>query len=135
MTAELKWGKYVYDRCTGFKRLWEHVRPRGVATLCRRNHAHPDLSRRDRLDHRGSARTPGRQAEGPPRVGDGLQQQYPAVQAKIDRASEDRLSGNVSDDLWQRKTQQWERALADIRRDTALHESASHDYAVKGPGF
>ncbi|MGH9372513.1 MAG: hypothetical protein ACRD15_13355, partial [Vicinamibacterales bacterium] len=61
-----------------------------------------------------------------------LQQHYLSVQAKIDRAYEDRLAGHVSDDLWQRKTQQWEQELADIRRDTALHESASHDYAAKG---
>jgi hypothetical protein len=27
---------------------------------------------------------------------------------------------------------QWEQELADIRRDTALHESASHDYMAKG---
>jgi hypothetical protein len=57
---------------------------------------------------------------------------FGADQAKIDRAYEDRLSGHVSDDLWHRKTQQWEQELADIRRDTALHESASHDYAARG---
>jgi transposase len=61
-----------------------------------------------------------------------LQQQYLAVQAKIDRAYEDRLAGRVSDDLWERKTHQWEQELADVRRDTALHETAGHDYAAKG---
>ena len=77
-------------------------------------------------------RPPERDVEGDPLHHRPLKQQYLAVQAKIDRAYEDRLSGHVSDDLWHRKTQQWEQELADIRRDTALHESASHDYAAKG---
>ena len=34
--------------------------------------------------------------------------------------------------MWQRKSKEWEQELADIRRDTALHESASHDYMAKG---
>ena len=51
------------------------------------------------------------------------------VQAKIDRAYEH--LGAQSDDLWQRKSKEWEEP-ADIRRDTALHESASHDYMAKG---
>jgi hypothetical protein len=51
----------------------------------------------------------------------------------IDRAYENRLAGRVADDLWERKTKQWEQELADIRLDTALHQSASHDYAAKGP--
>jgi hypothetical protein len=38
----------------------------------------------------------------------------------------------VSDDLWQRKSNEWEQELAEIRRDTALHEGASHDYVAKG---
>lgn len=41
-----------------------------------------------------------------------LQQQYIGVQAKIDRAYEDRLAGRVSDDLWQRKSKEWEQELA-----------------------
>jgi hypothetical protein len=38
----------------------------------------------------------------------------------------------LSDDLWQRKSKEWERELAEIRRDTALHEGARHDYMPKG---
>ena len=61
-----------------------------------------------------------------------LQQQYMAVREKIDRPYEDRLTGRVSDDVWQRKSYEWEQELADIRRDISLHEDASHDYMAKG---
>lgn len=34
--------------------------------------------------------------------------------------------------MWQRKSNEWEQELADIRRDMALHEGASHHYMAKG---
>jgi hypothetical protein len=52
-----------------------------------------------------------------------LQQQYLAVQAKLDRAYEDRLAGRISDELWQRKSKSGSRNWRRSERDTALHES------------
>ena len=135
MTAELKKGKYVYYHCTGFKgrcgNTWirEEDLSQLFADVVRRIEITAEVAdwiaealRESQDDkerfHRGAVLR--------------LQQQYIAVQAKIDRAYEDRLAGRVSDDLWQRKSKEWEQELADIRRDTALHESASHDYMTKG---
>ena len=135
MTAELKKGKYIYYHCTGFKGrcgntyIREEDLSRLFADVIKRIHISAEVAEwitealRESQDdkqkfHRASVMR--------------LQQQYLAVQAKIDRAYEDRLSGRVSDELWERKTKQWEQELADVRRDTALHESASHDYAAKG---
>ena len=61
-----------------------------------------------------------------------LQQRYLSVQAKLDRAYEDRLAGKISDELWLRKSGEWEEELELTRRETAKHEQASHDYAVTG---
>jgi hypothetical protein len=61
-----------------------------------------------------------------------LQQQYLAVQAKLDRAYEDRLAGRITDQLWGRKSAEWEAELAAVRRETARHEKASHDYGATG---
>jgi len=61
-----------------------------------------------------------------------LQQQYLSVQAKLDRAYEDRLAGKISDELWLRKSAEWEAELESTRRETAKHERASHDYGVTG---
>jgi site-specific DNA recombinase len=135
MTAELKKGKYVYYHCTGFKgrcgNTWirEEDLSQLFADIVRRIEITAEIAdwiaealRESQDDkerfHRGAVLR--------------LQQQYIAVQAKIDRAYEDRLAGRVSDDLWLRKSKEWEHELADIRRDTALHESASHDYMSKG---
>lgn len=61
-----------------------------------------------------------------------LQQQYLAVQAKLDRAYDDRLADRITDELWQRKSGEWEAELASVRRATARHEKASHDYGATG---
>ena len=61
-----------------------------------------------------------------------LQRQYLAVQAKLDRAYDDRLAGRITDELWLRKSGEWEGELASIRRETAKHEKASHDYEATG---
>jgi hypothetical protein len=45
---------------------------------------------------------------------------------------ERRLAGRVSDELWHRKSGDWEAELPSIRRETARHERASHDYGAMG---
>ena len=59
-------------------------------------------------------------------------QRQVAVQAKLDRAYEDRLSGTISTEMWSRKATEWEQELADVRREMARHDGASHDYVVTG---
>jgi site-specific DNA recombinase len=61
-----------------------------------------------------------------------LQQRYLAVQQKLDRAYEDRIAGKISDEMWSRKSQEWEGELEAIRRETGRYEGASRDYAVTG---
>jgi site-specific DNA recombinase len=135
MTAELKKGKYVYYHCTGFKGRCgnTYIREEELSGLF------ADVVRRIQI----SAEVVEWITEALRESQDGkerflrtsvlrLQQQYIAVQAKIDRAYEDRLAGRVSDDLWQRKSKEWEQELAEIRRGAALHESASHDYMARG---
>jgi hypothetical protein len=61
-----------------------------------------------------------------------LQQQYLAVQAKLDRAYDDPLAGRITDELWLRKSAEWEAELGSIRRETARHERAGSEYAATG---
>jgi hypothetical protein len=49
-----------------------------------------------------------------------LQQRYAAVQAKLDKAYDDRLAGHITDDLWRRKSGEWEAELSSVGRETAL---------------
>jgi hypothetical protein len=61
-----------------------------------------------------------------------LQQRYLSIQAKLDTAYDDRLAGRISDELWLRKSREWEAELASARQETASHERASRDYATTG---
>jgi len=59
-----------------------------------------------------------------------LQQRQMSVQANLDRAYDDRLAGTISAELWSRKAGEWELELAEVRREMARQDSASHDYTV-----
>ena len=61
-----------------------------------------------------------------------LRQQHLAVQAKLDQTYDDHLAGRITDELWLRKSAEWEAVLGTIRRATARHDRASHDYAATG---
>jgi hypothetical protein len=135
MTAERKKQRYVYYHCTGFKgrcgntyireeelseRFEEVVRrvqiPSDIAEMIAET-LRTSQQEKERF-HRTAVMT--------------LQQRYLATQAKLDRAYDDRLAGNISDDLWMRKSQEWQRELEDVRRETSRHERASEDYSVTG---
>jgi site-specific DNA recombinase len=117
MTAEMKKGKYVYYRCTGFhgacgntyirqERLAELLGatvqavqiPAGVAN---------EIATALRED---DGRATQQRAEAVQR----LEQRQHTIQAKLDRGYDDYVNGKISDDFWTRKSGQWE----DERRAT-----------------
>jgi site-specific DNA recombinase len=135
MTAELKKGRYVYYHCTGgrgpcgnsyvreedLSRLFADAVRRvqvpahvadWIAEALRDSQADKEQFHRTALMH--------------------LQQQYLAVQARLDRAYDDQIAGRISEELWRRKSGEWEMELASIRRETAKHEQASHSYSETG---
>ena len=61
-----------------------------------------------------------------------LQQQYLGVQTKLDRAYDDLLAGRLSEELWLRKSREWENELREIKVQTDKVEAAGHDYSVTG---
>ena len=135
MTAEIKKGRYVYYHCTGGRGscgntyVREEVLSRQFADIVKRVQVPAAVAdwiaealRESEADKERYHRTAVMQ----------LQQQYLAVQARLDSAYDDRLAGRISDELWLRKSGEWEAELASIRRDTARHELASHDYASTG---
>jgi site-specific DNA recombinase len=135
MTAELKKGRYVYYHCTGFRGrcgnsyIREEERSRLFGDVVRRVQIPAHIAdwlaqglRESQADKERFHRTAiGR-----------LQQQQVAVQNKLDRAYEDRLAGYITHGMWSRKSEEWEHDLEDIRRETAQHDMAGHDYAVTG---
>ena len=61
-----------------------------------------------------------------------LQQQQLLTRAKLDRAYDDRLSGRISDELWNKKSAELEEELQRVRDEMARHERASRDYEATG---
>lgn len=135
LTAEMKKGRYVYYHCTGGRGrcgngyVREEELSRLFADVVKRVQVPADVAdqiadalRQSQADkerfHRTALLT--------------LQQQHVAIQSKVDRAYEDRLAGRISEELWLRKSAEWEAELALVRRDTARHDRASHDYGATG---
>ena len=61
-----------------------------------------------------------------------LQQQQLLLRSKLDRAYDDRLSGQVSEELWKRKSVELEAELQRVRAEMEQHEHASHQYEATG---
>jgi hypothetical protein len=61
-----------------------------------------------------------------------LQQQQLQVQAKLDKAYDDRLTGAISEELWSRRAAEWEAEINRVRGEMARLEDAGRDYAVMG---
>jgi DNA invertase Pin-like site-specific DNA recombinase len=135
MTAERKKERYVYYHCTGFKGACgnTYIREEELSArfgeVVRRIQIPDDVAdgiadtlRTSQADKERFHRTAVMQ----------LQQRYLSVQAKLDRAYDDRLAGHITDEMWTRKSQEWQRELEQIRRDTSRHEKASADYSVTG---
>ncbi len=61
-----------------------------------------------------------------------LQRRHLAIQAKLDRAYEDRLRGVIHEELGLRKSAEWQDELEQVRAETARRDHASQNYAVTG---
>jgi hypothetical protein len=60
------------------------------------------------------------------------QQQFQRVQQMLDRAYEDRLAGTISEDLWLRRSREWELELSRLRTDLERRETAGARYMLLG---
>jgi ferredoxin len=60
------------------------------------------------------------------------QQRYQQVQNLLDRAYDDRLKGTISDEMWARRSREWELELSTLRTDLERREAASSQYMIAG---
>jgi DNA invertase Pin-like site-specific DNA recombinase len=135
MTAEMKKGRYVYYRCTGYKGDCGNVYIRQevlgdllgevvaqvqipepladcLARALRQGQADLDTERTQTLAR--------------------LQQRERAVQGKLDRAYEDYLEGHIQEAFWMRKSTEWEAELTTVKAELARLSSAAPAYAATG---
>lgn len=134
-TGEIKKGRYVYYHCTGHRGacgntyIREEELARGFGELVKRVRIPTELAdrvastlRESQSDKETFVRTAMMR----------LQQQQLLVRAKLDRAYDDRLSGQIPDELWSRKSAELEAESQRIRAEMAQHERASHEYEATG---
>lgn len=58
------------------------------------------------------------------------QQRYQRVQRMLGAAWEDRLAGTISEDMWLRRSREWELELSRLRTDLERRETASARYML-----
>jgi site-specific DNA recombinase len=135
ITAELKKQQYLYYHCTGSKgpcgNTWIRDEDlRGLlADVIRQIHIPVEIAdrladalRESQADKERFSRTSLMR----------LQQQQLQVQAKLDKAYDDRLTGPISEELWARRASEWEAEINRVRGEMARLEDAGRDYAVTG---
>ncbi len=134
-TAEIKKGQYIYYHCTGYHgacgNTW--VREEELARLL--GDAVQQIRVPPALTDRAIAAL--RESQGDKEkfvraTTMRLQQQQLLMRAKLDRAYDDRLSGRISDELWNTKSTELEEELKRVRGEMARHERASRDYEATG---
>jgi site-specific DNA recombinase len=120
MTAEIKKGKYIYYRCTGFKgACWNaYIREERLAELMKDVIAPIQITEQIASEIATALRaSDGRVEEERLTASQQLEQRRRAVTAKMDRAYEDLLSDRITEAFWTRHSAQWELEINTIDRE------------------
>lgn len=135
MTPEIKKGKYIYYHCTQFRGKCDNTYVREerlaemMADVVSRVRIGADAAnniRRALLDSQRDKRLFHAQAVS------SLRKRQDYVRRLLDRAYEDKLSEKISENLWKRKSAEWEDSLIDIQHQLTAHDSANVNYYETG---
>jgi DNA invertase Pin-like site-specific DNA recombinase len=125
MTAEKKKAKYVYYRCTGFKGVCgnTYIREERLADLLGDTIKPIQITSEIAAGiaealRTGDARCEQRRSEARRQ----LEQRRRTVVSKLDRGYDDFVSGDISGDLWKRKSAEWEADLRAVETELARIE-------------
>ena len=135
ITAERKKGRYVYYHCTGYRGPCRsgYVREEVLTELLAEVVGRIQLTAEQADWIARALRESQAEKEREHRRALLLQQQrYQQVQQMLDRAYEDRLAGTISEDLWLRRSREWELELSRLRTDLSRRETASNRHMIAG---
>jgi site-specific DNA recombinase len=133
ITAELKKQKYIYYRCAqqcdGVSYVPESKLSLQLGEPLRRIAVTPEIvewtreallgSHADQMAHHRAAL-------------ERLHSRRQKVTTYIDQAYTDRLEGRLPEDVWERRSTEWERERDEIARQIDAHEKAKGNYLVAG---
>jgi site-specific DNA recombinase len=135
MTGELKKGKYIYYKCTQFRGKCDnvYVREEKLAELLGQivlkvkinedtvsfvSKALEESHRDKVLFHKEAISS--------------LQNRYNRLQTFLDKGYEDKLSGRISAEFWERKATEWNEEMSRVQVAIAKHQTASMSYVQTG---
>lgn len=135
LTPDIKKGKYIYYHCTQYRGQCDnvYVREEKLADLLKEvvkqiqidDSMVEDIkaallsSQKDKIQYHENALK-------------SLNQRHSRIRNYLDKAYEDKLNGEISDDLWQRKSQEWNDELVDIGIQIRSHQNANANYFQTG---
>ena len=131
ITAEKKKGKYIYYRCTGFRGACGNAYVREeqlidlLGTVVKRIEVPTEIAESIAADIRDGAGALEKERQGALAR---ASERARGIRARLDRAYEDYLDGRISQDLWTRKSEEWEAELAIIAAE-------EHRLAVPAPAY
>lgn len=135
MTAEAKKGKYIYYHCTGYKGkcgntyVAEERLSELMGEIVRKIQIDANVADKIavalRESHEDKKKFHGEAIRR-------LPAQYDAIQARIEKAYDDKLEGKITEDFWNLKSKKWQSELADIHAAMTCHEHADSAYIDQG---
>jgi site-specific DNA recombinase len=135
ITSEIQKGKYIYYHCTGFKgncgnswiRQEELEEKMGeIVRNIQIDKEHLELIVEAlRLSH-------SQEKEYHDQMIKNLNAVYLRLQNRLDQAYLDKLDGNISEEFWKLKSEEWRTEQQSIREKIHLHESANVNYFDQG---
>jgi DNA invertase Pin-like site-specific DNA recombinase len=135
MTAEMKKGRYVYYRCTGFKGLCgnAYIRQEVLAQLLATTVDAIQIPTDAASNLEEALRTCQSLAEVERReTKERLEKQRRAILSKLDRGYDDYLEGRISEDFWTRKSEQWEEERRGLEAQILRLTGPSSQMALTG---
>lgn len=135
ITAEIKKGKYIYYRCTGFRGrcgepyLREEVLAERLGEVVKAIQIDQDklgwVKKALKLSHED-------ERVYHDRIIKDNQTRYTKLQTRIDQAYLDKLDGKISEEFWEDKMAEWRTEQELIRRKIEMHEKANTGYFKEG---
>jgi site-specific DNA recombinase len=135
MTPEMHKGKYVYYRCTQHRGKCDNVYVREEELA----HLLGEIVLKIRIDEetvlwitKALEESHSDKIVFHNQAIDSLQKRYNRLQSMIDKAYEDKLVGDISVELWERKSTEWDGEMSKIQAEIEKHRNASMDYVKTG---
>ena len=135
MTPEIKKGKYIYYHCTQHKGKCDNIYVRQEVLV----DLFADIVKRIHIDEQtveyikiALLESQSGKIKFHEEAVDSLRKRYSQLQRLMDKAYEDKLTGKINEDFWERKSKGWDSEMLNIQHEIKAHQSANTSYFQTG---